>query len=347
MAVVGDMAMATVGGGIAPLGRWGLSPHADLVYRTLALSGPATSAQLSRQVEVPAGRVSSAVEELFAVGAVRPGCRGREQVWSAVEPGRVTALLQQRRHPPAVSDRYQRHLTAIAGLHLDRIPPRLLRRLPTRQATRSRIAELAAAERHEHLAINTEDVITPATVAASDPVDLALLARGVRMRTLGLPRRGVTWRPPLPGSEHREADGLPLKLMVFDRRAAVFPADPVDFEAGAIEVADPDAVARLVQVFSGLWATATDPHQQGVPPVMLTPRERAILDKLAAGHSEQTAAQELGLSRRTVVYALRSLMDRLGVENRFQLALVLGAAHAIAVPAAVVPDESSAPEELR
>jgi hypothetical protein len=30
-----------------------------------------------------------------------------------------------------------------------------------------------------------------------------------------------------------------------------------------------------------------------------------------------------------VLYAMRALMDRLGVENRFQLALVLGAAQAI------------------
>ncbi|GAA3348474.1 LuxR family transcriptional regulator [Amorphoplanes nipponensis] len=322
---------------IAPLGRWGLSPHADLVYRTLTLSGPATGAQLSRQVDVPEARIGRAVEELFAVGAVRPGYHGRERVWSAVEPGRVTALLQRRRHPAAVGEVYQRHLATVAGLHLDRIPPGLLRRLPTRQATRGRIAELAAAERHEHLAINTEDVISPDAVAAADPVDRALLARGVRLRTLGRPRRGVTWREPLPGSEHREAESLPLKLMVFDRRAAIFPADPADFEAGAVEVADPDAVDRLVQVFCRLWVTAADPQRQGVPPIMLTTREQAILDMLAAGHSEQTAAHELGLSRRTVVYALRGLMDRLGVENRFQLALVLGAAHAIAVPSPAVP----------
>nr|BFE70522.1 hypothetical protein GCM10020092_038230 [Actinoplanes digitatis] len=43
-------------------------------------------------------------------------------------------------------------------------------------------------------------------------------------------------------------------------------------------------------------------------------------------------AAELGLSRRTVSYTLRAVMDRLGVENRFQLALVLGAAYAIAPP---------------
>jgi DNA-binding CsgD family transcriptional regulator/sugar-specific transcriptional regulator TrmB len=329
---------------IPSLGRWGLSAHADLVYRTLALSGPATGDRLARQVEVPATRVRHAVDELLAAGAVRRACHGREQVWSAVDPGQVTTSLLRRRRPSAVSEQYQRHLATVAGLHLGRVTPGQLRRLPTRQAARARIGELAAAERHEHLAINTEEVITPAAVAASDPVDRELLARGVRMRTLGLPGRGVTWRPTLPGSEHREAGDLPLKLMVFDRRVAVFPADPRDFEAGAVEVSDPAAVARLVQVFNRLWGTATDPQQE-VPPVMLTPREQAIVDMLAAGHSEENVARELGLSRRTVVYALRGLMDRLGVENRFQLAVVLGAARAIAVPPAVTATDLNPAEE--
>ena len=38
------------------------------------------------------------------------------------------------------------------------------------------------------------------------------------------------------------------------------------------------------------------------------------------------------MSRRTVVYALRELMDRLGVDNRFQLALLLGAARVVPMP---------------
>jgi DNA-binding CsgD family transcriptional regulator/sugar-specific transcriptional regulator TrmB len=316
---------------IPALGRWGLSAHADLVYRTLALSGPATSERLARHVDVPVTRVGRAVEELHAAGAVRRLCHGREQTWSAVDPGEVTTLLRRRHHPSALSGTYRRHLATVADLDLDRIAPGLLRRLPTRQAARARIGELAAAERHEHLAINTEAVITPAAVAASDPVDRDLLTRGVRMRTLGLPEQGLTWRPPLPGSEHREATDLPLKLMVFDRRVALFPADPRDFEAGAVEVGDPAAVTRLVRMFSKLWGAAADPQQE-VPPIMLTGREQAILDLLAAGHSEESVARHLGLSRRTVVYALRSLMDRLGVENRFQLAVVLGAARAISVP---------------
>jgi DNA-binding NarL/FixJ family response regulator len=72
--------------------------------------------------------------------------------------------------------------------------------------------------------------------------------------------------------------------------------------------------------------------RQEVHTVVLTHRERAIVELLALGASEEAAAAALGLSRRTVVYTLRALMDRLGVANRFQLALVLGAARAVPVP---------------
>ncbi|MEU4563634.1 helix-turn-helix transcriptional regulator [Actinoplanes sp. NPDC023936] len=71
------------------------------------------------------------------------------------------------------------------------------------------------------------------------------------------------------------------------------------------------------------------PAPAGTPEAVLTDRERAILTLLAAGASDEEAAAELGLSRRTVLYAMRSLMDRLGVVSRFQLALALGAAQAI------------------
>ncbi|MGN9906565.1 helix-turn-helix transcriptional regulator [Phytohabitans sp. LJ34] len=67
-------------------------------------------------------------------------------------------------------------------------------------------------------------------------------------------------------------------------------------------------------------------------PAPLQPRERALIALLAAGHTEVRAARELGISRRTVSYILRDMMDRLGVANRFQLGLTLGARYAIRPP---------------
>jgi DNA-binding CsgD family transcriptional regulator len=65
----------------------------------------------------------------------------------------------------------------------------------------------------------------------------------------------------------------------------------------------------------------------------LSHRERAIVALLAAGHTDASTAQLLGISSRTIAYTLRALMDRVGVQNRFQLGLALGAFEAETVPA--------------
>ncbi|MFC0533612.1 LuxR C-terminal-related transcriptional regulator [Phytohabitans kaempferiae] len=62
--------------------------------------------------------------------------------------------------------------------------------------------------------------------------------------------------------------------------------------------------------------------------IALEPRERALIELLARGHTDASAARELRISARSVSYILRGLMDRLGVDNRFQLGLALGALRA-------------------
>lgn len=324
-----------------PAGRWGLSPLADVIYRTLVLLGPAGGTRLSRELGVEQGRIGPAMEELAEFGALRRTApAGGEICWAARDIDEVTAIVRRRRAPIAQADRCRRHLAAVAGVHLDRIPPDRIRVLPSRHHARHRIAELAASERVEHLAINTEDVITAEAARVAGPLDQALIERGVRLRVLGLAPQDGSISRPVPGSEFREAGALPLKLMVFDRRVALFPLDPADFNAGAVEVADPGAAAHLTQLFWRIWRTSRDPSCREVPAIVLTSREKAIVTLLAAGASEEATAAELGLSRRTVVYALRALMDRLGVENRFQLALVLGAAGAVPVPHAIGDTET-------
>jgi DNA-binding CsgD family transcriptional regulator len=324
---------------IPTLGRWGLTPDADLIYRTLRLLGPDSTPRLARELGISAVRVGAAVDELVAVGAANQSVEGGDRRWAALDAPRVLSVLGRRRAPLPMADRHRLHLAAVAGIHLDRLPSESVRRLPSRAAARARIADLVLLERAEHLAIHPEQAMSAEAVSAAAPVDKALIARGIRIRNLGIPPADGRVLPAVPGVDHRESASLPLKLMVFDRRSALFPADPADFGAGAVEVTDPDAVARLTQLFHAVWHTACDPRRQEVPTIVLTSRERAIIELLAAGESEADAAAALGLSRRTVVYTVRSLMDRLGVENRFQLALCLGAANAVPLPQSFLSSE--------
>ena len=70
-----------------------------------------------------------------------------------------------------------------------------------------------------------------------------------------------------------------------------------------------------------------------MPKITLTTRERELISLLAEGHTDVSAAEHLDISPRSVTNILRSLMDRLGVENRFQLGLALGFLRKAHVPA--------------
>ncbi|MFB7662763.1 helix-turn-helix transcriptional regulator [Kitasatospora sp. NPDC056138] len=73
-------------------------------------------------------------------------------------------------------------------------------------------------------------------------------------------------------------------------------------------------------------ASAGEPDRSATPPgpVALDERQRKLISLLMAGHTDSSAANRLGVSPRTVTNILRSLMDRLGVDNRFQLGVALG-----------------------
>ena len=82
-----------------------------------------------------------------------------------------------------------------------------------------------------------------------------------------------------------------------------------------------------------------------MPKITLSERERELIALLAEGHTDAVAAERLGISPRSVTNILRSLMDRLGVENRFQLGLALGflrRAHAPRAPSVpAVPERAT------
>ena len=57
--------------------------------------------------------------------------------------------------------------------------------------------------------------------------------------------------------------------------------------------------------------------------VALTPRERQIAMAIADGRSNRDIAARLGITEQTVKNHLTSIFEKVGVENRLQLALAL------------------------
>lgn len=316
---------------------WGVSPDADLVYRTLADYGPQNLRELARALGLPARRVRVALDELADNDAVRaePDPRGGDaRRWRNTPPDAVVAAIR-RRHATRSSMEVNRRLSALAApapeLRVDLTCQPMARALYGVGRTRARLAELAHTVRHEHLSMHPEPAFSGAVVKAAAPLDNELIARKIRVLTLGVPasvedatgahgaeltRHGV---------EYRELPTLPTKIIIFDRRTAIIPLDPATPARGAVELYAPDVVGDLATWFMGGWAQAVSPASPAAPTtVHLTARERRIVALLAAGHTDASAAEQLGLSQRTVAYVVRGLMDRMHVQNRFQLGLVLG-----------------------
>jgi len=319
--------MPTDPGVIPALTRWGLSADADLVYRALALLGRSDGPRLTRELGLARARTASALDELAAAGAAAAA----GTVWAARPPAQVLRHLRRRPGlPPAAAERWRQHFATVDGIGESGVRGLPARLWPSRAAARRRVAQLASVERYEHLAINNEPVVSTESLSAAKPVDRGLAGRGVAVRVIDRHQDSpLSTVGPVPRDLYRQVAAPPMKLMVFDRRVTLFPADPLDLERGYVEVADGRFVAALCALFERLWAQGREPYDRGTDPVDLAPRESALLGLLSLGHTDQSAAAELGLSPRTVAYTMRALMDRAGVHNRFQLALVLGASGAV------------------
>lgn len=352
MTALASVAALAIGAALPSLVRWGASADADLVYRTLVTFGPRTPGGLGAELGMAIRRVDDALAELRAAGAatVAPGGRatvGRAGTWAAVPPDRAVAALRTRRlrlaDERAVADSHRRVVRGLrAQLGALTLPPPALgglladqvRYLPTRELTRARYAELLPGRR-ETLTINPEQAFDAESARTGAEFDRRLIAQGTRMRVLGVPPADRDTLNPAgahPAYQIRESLRVPLKLIVLDRAVALLPADPESIERGYVEIGHPGVVRALAEVFERHWTDAEDPRVGAVAPIELAARERALVDLLALGHTDVTAAAHLRISARSVTNTLRRLMDRLGVDNRFQLGLALGAMRAARPP---------------
>ncbi|MBB5868370.1 DNA-binding CsgD family transcriptional regulator [Allocatelliglobosispora scoriae] len=328
----------SAGAPIPSLVRWGRSPDADLVYRAIVTRGAGTAARIADDLGLGRQRVRDALGELQAINAVTLDPQRR---WHPRPPAEVVADLRRSRSRPFDGqDQHQRHRDLLHRLAPDRntMLGYGIQHLPTRQAARDRLAALVAIERHEHLAMNIEQSMDVEVAQAALPIHRALHARGIPTRTIGPPPLdGDALRPEIRElgrlrMESRDSLDVPLKLFVIDRRVALFPLVPHDHDRGFLEISQPPLVEALLAQFERHWAAAIDPEEHRMPSTALTPREQNLVALLAQGHTDASAARELRIGVRSVTKIIRGLMDRLHVENRFQLGLALGILRAAHLP---------------
>lgn len=189
-------------------------------------------------------------------------------------------------------------------------------------------AELFA--RTGHLFASAQEIFCAAN-------DLHTWAAGHRAPTTRPDRTGRTVRKLYrPGSllqpggvahlRERERLGARIRItldeinetIVLDRKVAILAGDSASGERGYTVVTSPDVISSVTSLFNAAWRAGTDLaiyETEFAEVRALAPR---ILDMLASGDKDESAARTLGLSVRTYRRRVAELMDALGATSRFQ-----------------------------
>jgi hypothetical protein len=174
----------------------------------------------------------------------------------------------------------------------------------------------------------------PAVLAEAEPRDVALLRRGVAMRTLyqhsarqSAPTREYVAEVTALGAEVRTSDEFFKRLLIFDRHTALIPA--ADARAVAVVVRDKSVVMFLVDIFERAWERAMPFTITGLAVARAIAEEvRAMtLRMLVDGHSDATSAKRMGVSPRTYASYIAALKEEYGVQTRFQLGWAMSKTH--------------------
>ncbi|HEX6967244.1 MAG TPA: helix-turn-helix domain-containing protein [Micromonosporaceae bacterium] len=195
-------------------------------------------------------------------------------------------------------------------------------------SVRRRLEELASQAQKEVISFSPSAFNPAATRAASRPLDLAGLHRGVRMRTIHCEQLAMeeaaldfAWELVEAGAEIRLVPELPMRFIVVDGEVAVIPRLPGKDSEGALVVRHASILTALTALFEAYWQTARPLSHANPDTRDCTPVEQSVLRLLATGAKDDAIARALGTSVRTVRRVIAELSERTEAASRFALGM--------------------------
>ncbi|GIG87912.1 helix-turn-helix transcriptional regulator [Plantactinospora endophytica] len=314
----------------------GLDSVAESVYRQMLAQPDWGVTELSAHLGITDTQVRAALDCLFEMSLVR-NSMDRPGTLHVVSPdvGLSAALAQQqaelaRRQQQVAESQVEitrligqfgtahQHASAPAATHLFGI-----------DAVQDKLAQLARETEFEILTFMPGGAQSAEALGHARRNDTELLERGVRIHTVGLD--SIRNDPQTlaharfltdSGAEFRTSPILPPRMILADRRAVLVPIDPADTRKGALHLTGPGFVASMLALFTQVWEIATplgaarEPEREG-----LNAQERALLELLGQGLTDEAAAVRLGVSPRTARRMMADLMERLEARSRFEAGL--------------------------
>ncbi|MDH6130940.1 DNA-binding CsgD family transcriptional regulator/predicted DNA-binding transcriptional regulator [Kitasatospora sp. MAA4] len=308
----------------------GLDALTERVYRTLLAEPDWGVERIAANLHLSETQVREALDELLELTLLRPAADSHALRAVSPEVGLTRLLAHNQNQLLFRQQQLESARTAIAALsaeYIDRRPDdEMVLRLDSLEAVRDRLEELAATATEECLSLMRGGAARPDSIQAGKHPNQMALERGVVIRSIFQDSfrndpdtlRYARWLAGLGGLT-RTVPLLPIRLVIVDRSIALVPTDPNDGRRGALELHGAALIQPLCVLFDELWRSGTDFGQPASRDDQdLTGSERALLQLLGSGHTDESASRKLGLSLRTVRRMMQDLMNRLGAESRFQ-----------------------------
>jgi DNA-binding CsgD family transcriptional regulator len=178
----------------------------------------------------------------------------------------------------------------------------------------------------EMFGVQSETKHDPDVIEDSLPRDLAMIARGVKVRSLYLHtarahRSTCSYLNHLveAGAEVRTTDHIVERLLIFDDTVAFLPDRLSDATPGAVVIREPAIIRFLRGWAEHLWSTAVPfvPGEAGYGESADRLRE-SIVQMLAAGIKDEVIARRLDISIRTCRRHIAEVLTELDASSRFQ-----------------------------
>ncbi|MEU9125513.1 LuxR C-terminal-related transcriptional regulator [Streptomyces sp. NPDC048506] len=162
--------------------------------------------------------------------------------------------------------------------------------------------------------------------------DVRMLTRGVRQRTIY--QHTVRTHPPTLGYiEKVTAAGAEVhtlvevfeRMIICDREVAFIPTSD-ERSDGALQIRHPALLRFLAVLFDNAWARSVPVEPGGVParsPLITSDVQRAILQAVVSGETDDSIARRMGMSRRSVAKHISRVSQQLGSGSRAQLGYLL------------------------
>ncbi|GAA0442486.1 LuxR C-terminal-related transcriptional regulator [Streptomyces stramineus] len=307
------------------------------LYELALRQGSWTMGEAAVSLGVAEEEVGEALDGLERVGLMRPAPRTPSGYAVVAPEAALSGLLAQEDRQLT---RYQEQMAhtreAIVSVMQDYLVPRssptrtlAVEALPTTEHEESFLDKAAALARREVWLMYGAPTPSAASLDEMLLRCLGMLSSGVAVRALFLHQQacdrvvsGHVRELADAGAQVRLATHLPQRMLIIDWDLALVPVDPENSARGVWAVHGTALVPSLRAVYDHCWVAAAGVDAAAdVSSQRLSAVEEAVIRMLAAGVKDETIARRVGISSRTLSRLISTLLDRLGVQTRFQAAI--------------------------